>query len=66
MPIEPKILNDFLTEIKRFGARKAAKKSGVGYTTILNWINGKFCPTLDNAQKVADAMGLEFLLFDKE
>lgn len=62
----PKILADFLNEIKKYGAKRAAQESGIAYTTILSWIHGRACPTLDNAAKVADILGLEFLLFDKE
>jgi DNA-binding phage protein len=63
---KPQILIDFLSEISKFGAKRAARKSGVAYTTILNWLHYKAMPTLDNAQKVANAIGMEFLLFDKE
>ena len=61
-----KILDEFIAEIRKFGAKKASQISGVPVNTIYEWTAGRKIPTLINAQKVADAMGLEFLLFDKE
>lgn len=61
-----KILDEFIKEVRKFGQKKAAKLSGVSYYTITNWCQGITTPSLVNAQKVADAMGLEFLLFEKE
>lgn len=60
-----KILDEFIAEIKKFGMFKLSQKSGVSYTAIYQWVNKQKIPTLINAQKCADAMGLEFLLFDK-
>ena len=60
-----KILDEFIEEIKKFGVRKAAKISGVGEQTIYGWVQRNRIPTLVNAQKVANAMGLEFLIFDR-
>lgn len=62
----PKVMVDFIAEIKKFGISKASRLSGVTVGTIWEWTAGKRIPTLVNAAKVADAMGLEFLLFDKE
>lgn len=59
------ILNEFLTEVKKFGVSKVARISGVCKHTIFNWIYGTTTPTLTKAQQVANAMGLEFLIFDK-
>ena len=59
------ILNEFIAEIKRFGITKAAELSGVSYKTIWDWVSRHTIPTLVKAQQVADAMGLEFLIFDK-
>ena len=61
-----KILDEFIAEIRRFGVKKVARLSNISYQTIYNWTQGRAIPTLTNAQQVADAMGLEFLLFDKE
>lgn len=60
-----KILDDFISEVKKFGANKVANISGVSVYTVRGWVQGRITPTLVNAQKVANAMGLEFLLFDK-
>ena len=60
-----KILEEFILEIKKFGVAKVARLSGVPVETIYTWTTRRRIPTLVNAQKVADAMGLEFLLFDK-
>ena len=59
-----KILKDFVKEIRKFGIRKASILSGVSYETIYNWTFRGKSPLLTTAQKVANAMGLEFLLFD--
>lgn len=61
-----KILDEFIQEVKKFGQTRASELSGVPYATITNWCQGETTPTLVNAQKVANAMGLEFLLFDME
>lgn len=61
-----KLIDDFITEIKKFGISKVSRLSGVKIGTISNWCRKKYIPTIDNAQKVANAMGLEFLLFEKE
>lgn len=60
-----KILDEFIAEIKKFGMFKCSQKSGVSYTAIYQWVNKKKIPTLVKAQRVANAMGLEFLIFDK-
>lgn len=60
-----KILDDFIAEIKKFGITKVSRLSGVPLITISNWVYGRYVPTLNNAQKVANAMGLEFLIFEK-
>lgn len=62
----PKILEEFILEVKRFGVMNAARASGVSSATIKGWVHDKINPTLATAAKVADAMGMEFLLFDKE
>lgn len=60
------ILKEFIEEIKKFGIKKAAELSGVSRFTIYDWTRGKRIPTIVNAQKVANAMGMEFLLFEME
>ena len=60
-----KILEEFICEIKKFGVRKVAKISGVSEFTIGQWLYRGKIPSLVNAQKVANAMGLEFLIFEK-
>lgn len=66
MKQQPKILNEFILEIKKFGLKKAAIKSKVSLRTIEKWVQGKRVPNLITAQKVANAMHLEFLIFDME
>lgn len=61
-----KVLNEFIEEIRKFGQAKASRLSGIDRKTIMRWCNHKNIPTLGKAQKVANAMGLEFLLFEKE
>jgi transcriptional regulator with XRE-family HTH domain len=61
---EMPILDEFIKEIKEFGIYKAAKISGVSAYTLYNWTQKKAMPSLAKAQKVANAMGLEFLIFE--
>lgn len=63
---ESKILKELLKEIRQRGAYAVSKLSGVPKTTIESWLYGKAIPSLTKAEKVADGMGLELLLFDKE
>lgn len=60
------ILDEFIAEIKKFGIARAAELSGLSLDTLYRWTGKKTIPSLANAQKVADVMGLEFLIFDKE
>ena len=60
-----KILEEFIAEIRKFGVKKVSRLSGVSWVTIYNWTQKRAIPTLTNAQRVANAMGLEFLIFDK-
>ena len=62
-----KILDEFIQEVRKFGQKKAARLSGVNYRTIIGWCGKEHkIPNLEKAVRVADVMGLEFLLFDKE
>lgn len=60
------LLSEFILEIKKFGIAKVSTLSGIARTTLTKWCRGEIVPTFVNAQKVANAMGLEFLLFEKE
>ena len=60
-----KIVEEFIAEIRKFGISKLSRMSGISRTTITKWLSGESSPTLVHAQQCADAMGLEFLLFDK-
>jgi transcriptional regulator with XRE-family HTH domain len=60
-----KLLYAFLAEIKKVGMAKVARMSGYSINTIQSWVYGRSVPSLLNAQKVANAIGMEFLLFDK-
>lgn len=60
------ILDKFLDEIRRFGVYDLSDMTGIAVSTIYTWINKHSIPSLINAQKCANAMGLELLLFDKE
>jgi DNA-binding phage protein len=60
-----KILEEFITEVRKFGIRKVARLSGISEFTIGQWLYQGAIPSLVNAQKVANAMGLEFLIFEK-
>lgn len=61
-----KILDEFIEEIRKVGVREVSRLSGVHEQTIYGWVLRKQSPLLTTAQKVANAMGLEFLLFDME
>lgn len=58
-------LDDFLEELKKFGVRKAARIVGIHEQTLYAWTQKRQEPRFTAAQKVANAIGLEFLLFDK-
>jgi hypothetical protein len=60
------ILDKLLDEIKRFGVYNLSDATDIAVSTIYTWINKHSIPSLINAQKCANAMGLELLLFDKE
>lgn len=60
-----KVIDEFLEELKKFGVRKAARLSGIHEQTLYTWTQKRREPRLSTAQKVANIMGLEFLLFDK-
>ncbi|WP_251183383.1 helix-turn-helix domain-containing protein [Anaerocaecibacter muris] len=64
--MKPKILDELLKEIRRRGAYEVSRTSGIPKTTIESWLYGKAIPSLVKAARVADAMGLELLLFEKE
>lgn len=64
--MKEKILDTLLKEIRRRGAYAVSRKSGIPKSTIESWLYGKAIPSLTKAEKVADAMDLELLLFDKE
>lgn len=61
-----KIVEEFIKEVRKFGQKKASRLSGVHHRTIAGWCKDGRIPNLVNAQKVALAIGLEFLLFEKE
>ena len=61
-----KILDEFIAEIRKFGVKKVSRLSNISHATIYNWTQGRAIPTLFMAAIVADAMGLEFLIFEKE
>ena len=61
-----KSLNDLIYEIKKFGIQKVVDLTGISRSTITKWCSREIIPTITNAEKVANVMGLEFLLFEKE
>jgi hypothetical protein len=63
---ELQVLNDFYAEIKKFGVKKASELSHVPAITIYSWMCGINSPSFIYAQKVANAIGMEFLIFDME
>lgn len=63
--VECKVLDEFIAEIKKYGVTRAAYASGISQATLWKWVGKQAVPTLVNAQVVANAIGFEFLLFDK-
>ena len=63
--VECKVLDEFIKEIRRYGVTRTAKVSGISQATLWKWVSKQATPTLVNAQQVANAIGFEFLLFDK-
>lgn len=60
-----KLLYELNAEMKKFGICKLAKLSGFSANTLYNWTSGKSVPTLLNAEKVARAMGFDYVLTKK-
>jgi transcriptional regulator with XRE-family HTH domain len=58
-----KILCFLVEEMKKYGIRNIARKTGIAECTLRNWVSGKAVPTLSKAQIVANAMGMDFFLF---
>lgn len=63
--MESKILDELLKEIRLRGSLEVSRKSGIAKNTIESYLYGKAIPSLVKAEKLADAMGLELLMFDK-
>lgn len=44
-----------------------AEKTGIGRSTLYNYENGLFSPTIDALEKIADALGVQIEeLYEKE
>ena len=50
---------EFMQLLKRQNLKELAAKSDTGVTTLVNWKNGNYIPTLDNFERVINAMGLK-------
>ena len=59
------VIEDFLNQVRIYGLSMAARKSGVSFGTIAGWIYEGRAPRFDLVIRLADAIGMEFLLFDK-
>lgn len=61
-----KLQQELVDELKKYKPAYLAEKSGLSDTYIRQVIKGNAVPTLTTACILADIVGLEFLLFDKE
>lgn len=52
---------------KHVSVEELAEKTGIGRSTIYNYENGLFSPTIDALGKIADALGVQIEeLYEKE
>lgn len=52
---------------KHVSVEELAEKTGIGRSTIYNYENGLFSPTIDALEKIADALGVQIEeLYEKE
>lgn len=63
-----KILKEFKEEILKSGKSVAeiSRLSGVSASSIFTWLKEDILPTLTNAEKVLNSLGLEFVIFPQE
>ncbi len=59
------IMDEFIEEIKAFGIGRLVIKSGVSKSTIEKWVYYGNIPSLEMAQKVLNAIGLELQIVEK-
>lgn len=52
---------------KHVSVEELAGKTGIGRSTLYNYENGLFSPTIDALEKIADALGVQIEeLYEKE
>lgn len=52
---------------KHVSVEELAEKTGIGRSTLYNYENGIFSPTIDALEKIADALGVQIEeLYEKE
>ena len=52
---------------KHVSVEELAEKTGIGRSTLYNYENGLFSPTIDALEKIADALGVQIEeLYEKE
>lgn len=52
---------------KHVSVEELAEKTGIGRSTLYNYENGIFSPTIDALEKIADALGVQIeKLYEKE
>ena len=52
---------------KHVSVEELAEKTGIGRSTLYNYENGLFSPTIDALEKIADALGVQIAeLYEKE
>ena len=52
---------------KHISVEELAEKTGIGRSTLYNYENGLFSPTIDALEKIADALGVQIEeLYEKE
>ena len=51
---------------KKLSLEKLSNLSGISTTTIYNWENGHYAPTLESISNVIEAMGCELTIITKD
>jgi len=53
---------EFIELLKKQDLKELAEKSDTAYTTLTNWEKEKAIPTLDNFERVINAMGYRVVI----
>lgn len=61
-----KAYDDFIEELRKQNIAEISRHFGMSPNTLSAWVSLKNVPSFLDAAKIADYLGFEFLMFDKE